>query len=110
MKTKRGKVRTYSLDTIKDKMIGKSGTPVRDRYEFELSLEILGETIRTTRLHRNLTQEQLGELIGVQKAQISKLEKSANNVTIETILRVFQALRARVNFKIELEKKKLLQA
>ena len=103
-------MRTYSLDTIKDKMIGKRGTPVRDRYEFELSLEILGETIRTTRLHRNLTQEQLGELIGVQKAQISKLEKSANNVTIETILRVFQALRARVNFKIELENKKLLQA
>ena len=78
----------------------------RDRYEFELNLELLGEMIRVTRRQRNLTQEQLGELIGVQKAQISKLEKNANNVTVETILKVFNALKAKVNFKIELQNKR----
>ncbi len=107
MKTKDKKLKTYSFDQIKDEMIGKRGTPIRDEYEFELNLELLGEMIRTTRLQRNLTQEQLGELVGVQKAQISKLEKNANNVTVETILKVFNALKAKVNFRIELQNKQI---
>ena len=49
-----------------------------------------------------MTQDQLGQLIGVQKAQISKLERNASNMTIETILKVFKALQANVKFKIEL--------
>jgi DNA-binding XRE family transcriptional regulator len=101
------KLKTYTFDQIKDEMIGKQGTPNRDGYEFELNLELLGEMIRTTRLQRNLTQEQLGELVGVQKAQISKLEKNANNVTVETILKVFNALKAKVNFRIELQNKQI---
>ena len=107
MKTKAKGLKTYTFDQIKDEMVGKRGTPRRDEYEFELSLELLGEMIRTTRLQRNLTQEQLGELVGVQKAQISKLEKNANNVTVETILRVFSALKAKVNFRIELQNRQI---
>ena len=93
MKVKEKKLKSYTFDQIKDEMIGKRGTAKRDDYEFELNLELLGEMIRATRLQRKLTQEQLGELVGVQKAQISKLEKNANNVTVETILKVFNALK-----------------
>ncbi len=107
MRTKEKKLRAYTFDQIKDEMIGKRGTSARDTYEFELNLELLGEMIRLTRQERNLTQEQLGELIGVQKAQISKLERNANNVTVETILKVFNALKAKVNFKIELQNKRI---
>lgn len=106
-KDKDKKFKTYTFDQIKDEMIGKRGTTKRDDYEFELNLELLGEMIRTTRLQRNLTQEQLGELVGVQKAQISKLERNANNVTVETILKVFNALKAKVNFRIELQNKQI---
>ena len=49
-----------------------------------------------------MTQEELGKLIGVQRAQISKLENNTTNVTIETILRVFSALKAKVNFNVEI--------
>jgi DNA-binding XRE family transcriptional regulator len=90
------------LSEIKDKYIGKVGTPEREQYEFDLKLELLGEMIKKTRQERHLTQEELGKLIGVQKAQISKLERNASNVTIETVLRVFKALQANVKFKIEL--------
>lgn len=90
------------LSEIKDKYIGKVDTPDRDKYEFDLKLELLGEMIKRTRLERHLTQEELGKLIGVQKAQISKLERNASNVTIETVLRVFKALQANVKFKVEL--------
>jgi transcriptional regulator with XRE-family HTH domain len=83
-------------------MIGKIGTPERDQYEYELKMEILSEMIKQVRKERKLTQEELGALVGVQKAQISKLERNAKNVTLDTILKVFSALKARINFKVEL--------
>jgi DNA-binding XRE family transcriptional regulator len=96
------KLKTYSLDQLKDKHLGKIGTERRDKYEYELRLDLLGEIIKQTRKERHLTQSQLGKLIGVQKSQISRIENNAKNVTIETILRVFRALKAKVNFNVEL--------
>ena len=96
------KLRIYTLDEAKDKYLGKIGTEKRDKYEYELRLDLLGKMIKQARKERNLTQSQLGELIGVQKSQISRIENNAKNVTIETILRVFKALKAKVNFNVEL--------
>ena len=97
------KIKSYTLDEMKDKFIGKKGSPVREKYEYELRMDLLGQMIKTTRKERNLTQEQLGQLIGVQKAQISKLENSANSASIDTILKVFQALKAEISFQVKLE-------
>ena len=97
------KQKTYSIDKVKDKHIGKTGTPERERYEVELRLDVLGDLIRKTRKDRNLTQEELGKLIGVQKAQISKLERNASNMRLETIIRIFDALKAQVKFQVELD-------
>ena len=96
-------IKSYSLSEMKDKYIGIVGTPDRDQYEYELRMDILGRMIKTARKERNLTQEQLGELIGVKKAQISKLESSANSATVDTILKVFKALKAEINFNVKLE-------
>ncbi len=96
------KLRIYTLDEAKDRHLGKIGTDKRDKYEYELRLDLLGEMIRQTRKERHLTQSELGELIGVQKSQISRIERNAKNVTIGTILRVFKALKAKVNFNVEL--------
>ncbi len=92
----------FSFDEIKNEFIGEIGTPKRILYEQELQLEIIGDLIKKVRIERNLTQEELGKLIGVQKAQISKLENNTTNVTIDTILKVFNALKAKVNFNVEL--------
>jgi DNA-binding XRE family transcriptional regulator len=97
------KIKSYTLDEMKDKFIGKRENPVREKYEYELRMDLLGQMIKTTRKERNLTQEQLGQLIGVQKAQISKLENSANSASIDTILKVFQALKAEISFQVKLE-------
>jgi HTH-type transcriptional regulator/antitoxin HipB len=102
MATKNNEVEMFSFDQIKDEFIGEIGTQKRNHYEQELQLEMLGEMIRRVRLERNLTQEELGKLVGVQRAQISKLENSTTNVTMETILKVFGALKAKVNFNVEL--------
>lgn len=96
-----------SLNDVKDKYIGERGTPERETYEYELRMEIIGEMIKKARLERNLTQEELGKLVGVQKAQISKLENHANSATIDTILKVFKALQAEVSFSVKLLDKTL---
>jgi HTH-type transcriptional regulator / antitoxin HipB len=98
------KIKTYSLTEMKDKYIGKVGSAERDEYEYELNMDVLGRMIKTARQERNLTQEQLGQLVGVQKSQISKLESSTNSATIDTILKVFKALKADIHFNVTLEK------
>ncbi len=100
-------MKTYSLDELTDKYIGKKGTKKRDDFENELRLDLLGQTIKQVRLERNLTQEQLGELVGVKKAQISKIENSVTDARFETILKVFKALGAKINFNVEVNKRKL---
>jgi DNA-binding XRE family transcriptional regulator len=95
-------MKTYSFDEAKDKYLGKKGTEKREKYEYELRLELIAEAIKTARKERNLTQEQLGKLVGVQKAQISKLENNLTDARFETILKVFKALQVKVNFSIEL--------
>ncbi|GLU54869.1 helix-turn-helix domain-containing protein [Dyadobacter frigoris] len=98
---------SYSLAEMKDKYIGKAGSVDREDYEYELKMDVLGQMIRTARKERNLTQEQLGQLVGVQKAQISKLESSVNSASIDTILKVFKALNANIYFNVILENQHL---
>ena len=75
-------MKAYTLDQVQDKLIGKA--------------------IKQTRQERHLTQEELGKLIGVQKAQISRLENNASNVTMDTLIKVFTALKAKIKLQVEL--------
>lgn len=96
-------MKTYTLAELKDKYVGKIGTQERDEYEYELRMDVLGKMIKAARQQRHLTQEQLGKLVGVKKAQISKLEGSANSATIDTVMKVFKALKAEINFNVKIE-------
>ena len=100
-------MKAYTLDQVQDKLIGKIGTPRRDIFEYELQMDLIGKAIKQTRQERHLTQEELGKLIGVQKAQISKLENSTNSATIDTVLKVFKALKAEIHFNVTLENNNL---
>lgn len=62
----------------------------------------MGQIIREARQKKNLTQEQLGELVGVKKSQISKLENNTKNFRIDTILKVLDALGAKLTLTVEL--------
>ena len=101
-------MKTYSLEEMTNKHIGKIGTPKRDAFEHELRLDLLGQTIKSIRKERNLTQEELGEMIGVKKAQISKIENSLTDARFDTILKVFKALNAKINFNVEILNQKLV--
>jgi len=103
MKAKKNGQKTYTLEELTDKYIGKKGTHEREKFEYELKADIIGDIIKQTRIKKNMTQEQLENLIGVQKAQISKIENNTKDVRFSTILRVFEALKAKVNLSIIFE-------
>ena len=89
------KMKTYTLEELTDEAIGKVGTPKRDKFEADLKAELqtyhIGEAIKQARLAKNLTQEELGAKIGVQKAQISRLE-NGKSITIASLMRLFTAM------------------
>ena len=80
--------RIYTHNEVIDTLVGVKGTAQREAYDLSIELILVGQTIREK---RNLTQEDLGNLIGVKKAQISRIE-NGKNLTIATILKVFKAL------------------
>ena len=96
-------LKIYTLNEVVSEAIGERGTTQREQFEHELQIEIIGSLIRQTRLERNLTQEELGRIVGVGKSQISKLEKNAGNVSIQTIKKIFDALKAEILFRVEIQ-------
>lgn len=108
MNQKNNSMKTTSFEEVLDIHFGKRGTKKRERFEQDLKLELLGEAIKKARKAKHLTQEQLGELVGVQKAQISKVENSATDARFATILKVFDALDAKVKFSVEIDEQKLM--
>ncbi len=67
----------------------------------ELNTAQIGKSLKSLRKAKKLTQEELGKKVGVQKAQISKIENHTKDVRFETILKVFRALDAKITFRIE---------
>lgn len=90
-----GNMKVYSFEEILDEDLGKVGTPKRDAFEAAVEADVrayhIGEAIRQARKEKNLTQEQLGHMMGVQRAQVSKIE-SGKNLNFTTIARAFKAM------------------
>lgn len=90
------KMKFTPADELIDAVWGKVGTPERDAMEAQLKEDIqayfVGEAIKKARLRQNLTQEELGERVGVKRSQICKLESGKSSITLSTMNRVFKAL------------------
>ena len=89
----------YTLEELTDEIIGVKGTPERESFDADVEAALIGASIKNARKANNLTQAQLGERVGVQAAQISKIE-SGRNLTISTIVRVLKALGLSAEFSI----------
>lgn len=88
------------FEEVLDETYGRKGTPERENYELGIELYLVGQKIREIREAKQLTQEDLGKLIGVQKAQISRIE-SGKNQTMSTLQKVFKALNVHVKLQVE---------
>ncbi len=85
------KMKLYTHEEMLDRIVGEKGSPRRDAMESELQSFLIGEAIRQARKNKKLTQEQLGELMGVRRAQVSRIE-NGQNLTVGTIVRAFKAM------------------
>lgn len=85
----------YTHEEMLDTVVGAKGTATRDEFEAKLKAEVdaykIGLAIKQTRQQQQLTQKQLGERMGVQEAQVSKIE-SGRSITFATIVKAFKAL------------------
>lgn len=90
------KMKFTPADNLIDDVWGKVGTPERDAMEAQLKEDVqayfVGEAIKNARLKQNLTQEELGERVGVKRSQICKLENGKSSITLSTMSKVFKAL------------------
>lgn len=90
-----GDMKLYDFDEVLDEEFGPVGTPERDEFEVSVDEAVhaykLGEAIKQARLSQNLTQEQLGEKVGVRKSQISRLERG-RSISLASMTRVFKAM------------------
>jgi len=68
-----------------------------------LQMEIVRDYNKMLHKKRNLTQEKLGKLVGVQKAQISKMQNYPKSERFDTISNVFSALNAELVFDIKMK-------
>lgn len=92
-------MKLYTHEEMLDNVIGVKGTPRRNEYEAKMDEFRIGEAIKRARESKNITQEQLGEMIGVKKAQISRIEKGSN-LTLATIRKVFKAMGMTTNLEV----------
>lgn len=90
-----GDMKFIDFEETLDRDLGPIGTSKRDEFERDVDETVhaykLGEAIKQARLSQHLTQEQLGERIGVQKAQISRLERG-KSISLSSITRLFRAM------------------
>lgn len=79
-----------SLDEFIDEHYGKRGTPKREKFEKGYEEFKLGVLIQEARLEKGMTQEQLAEKCGTNKAYISKVENNIKDVRISTLKKIVE--------------------
>lgn len=78
-------MKTTSWKEIKDSVYGKKGTERRDELERDFESFKIGLLLRKAREDKNLTQEQLGELVHKKRTYISRVENDGSNLTLKTL-------------------------
>jgi len=100
MKTKNN---TKALSRLIDEQYGKKGTPKRDKFEKGYQNFKLGAMIHEARIEKGLTQEQLANKCGTNKAYISKVENDVKDVRISTLQKIIEiGLGGRLNLSVTL--------
>lgn len=69
---------------------GEIGTSTRNEFEEGSQRFYISEMLKHARLEAQLTQSELAEKIGTKKSYISKVENGKSNITIETLIRIFE--------------------
>ena len=94
---------TKDWKTIKNEVYGKKGTPRRDELDRDFESFKIGLLLRKAREEKNLTQDQLAELIDKKRTYISRVENNGSNLTLKTLYDIVEkGLGGKVKISIEM--------
>ncbi|MBL4652585.1 MAG: helix-turn-helix transcriptional regulator [Flavobacteriales bacterium] len=95
-------MRTNSWKDIKDNVYGKQGTDRRDELDRDFESFKIGLLLRKAREQKELTQEQLGDLVDKKRTYISRIENNGSNLTLKTLFDIVEkGLGGKVKISIE---------
>jgi DNA-binding XRE family transcriptional regulator len=87
---------------IKDQVYGEKGTERRDNLEREAESFRIGLLLKKARESRNMTQEELGQIIDKKRTYISRVENNGSNITLSTLFEIVEkGLGGKVNISID---------
>ncbi|HLV23272.1 MAG TPA: helix-turn-helix domain-containing protein [Moheibacter sp.] len=86
------KKETHSANDLLNKEYGKPGTPTREQFNAEALAYYYGELIKETRKEKNLTQQELADLVGKERAYIAKIERGQTDLQISNFIQIISAL------------------
>ena len=78
-------------DYIDDKY-GKQGTPEREQFSKDALSYYYGELIKEKRKEKHLTQQQLADQIGKERAYITRIEQGKTDLQISNFVQIINAL------------------
>jgi len=90
METKNNNKNVSSWTDIKDRVYGEKGTERRDNLEREAESFKVGLLLKKARESRNMTQEELGQIIDKKRTYISRVEKDGSNITLSTLYNIVE--------------------
>jgi DNA-binding XRE family transcriptional regulator len=102
MKTESKNKDISTWSEIKDRVYGKEGTERRDHLDREVESFRIGLLLKKARESRNMTQEELGQLVDKKRSYISRVENNGSNITLSTLFDIVErGLGGKVNISIE---------
>jgi len=97
------KKKTKTLDEFIEVHYGKRGTSKREKLESGFEAFKLGAMLHEARMKKGLTQEQLAERCGTNKAYISKIENDVKEVRLSTLQKIIEVgLGGKLNLSVSL--------
>jgi len=97
------KENTTTWAELKDQVYGKKGTERRDRLDREFKSLRVGLMLREAREKKQMTQDQLGQVIDKKRSFISRIENDASNMTLKTLYDIVEkGLGGKIKIQIEL--------
>ncbi len=96
-------MKTKSWKEIKDSVYGKKGTERRDELDRGFESFKIGLLLRKAREEKNLTQDQLADLVDKNRTFISRVENNGSNLTLKTLFDIVEkGLGGKVKISIEM--------
>ncbi|QOR72994.1 Helix-turn-helix [Cruoricaptor ignavus] len=75
---------------------GKEGTPEREKFHADALSYYYGELIRETRKEQKLTQQQLADRVGKERAYIARIEQGKTDLQMSNFVQIINALGLRM--------------